>query len=106
MEPYLILVLVGLTSLGAYVVGARGLRLSGSGLRTAAARALECVGLTIVFLVANVAIGAVIVLGARVLAGGFVSLYPAADMTLLPLSLLQGLTFQWWRERARAASSE
>jgi hypothetical protein len=38
-----------------------------------------------------------IILAARALTDGFVSLYVLADETLLVLSFLQGLTFlRWW----------
>lgn len=101
MEQYFLLILVGCTSVGAYLVGARGLGLPGSGLRTAVTGMLERVGLTLVFFVVNVMIGMVAILAMRLLTGEFVSLYAAADETLLVLSLLQGLTFQGWRERSR-----
>jgi hypothetical protein len=98
MEQPFFTVLVGLTSAGAYLVGAKGLGLSRSGLRQAVGRMLECVGVTLVFFVVNLATGVIAILAARVLTLDVVSLYLADDLTLLVLSLLQGLTFQWWRE--------
>ncbi len=100
MDDAVILTLVGLTSLGAYLVGARRLGLEARALRAAAGRALECIGLTLVCAVANVALGFAGILVARVLTGGFVSLYTVNDVTLLLLSLLQALVFAWWRADA------
>lgn len=96
-----ILVLVGLTSVGAYLVGARALGLSGSGVREAIGAMFECVGMTLVFLVVNLALGMVVILAARQFTRGFVPLYLAADEAFLALSLLQGLTFRWWQEASR-----
>jgi len=98
MEQLFLLLLVGLTSVCTYLVGTRGVGLSGSGLRKAVGKMLECLGLTIVFLVGNVLLGMLGALGVRALLGKFVSLYLAADWTLLGLSLLQALTFQWWHQ--------
>jgi hypothetical protein len=99
MEQFFVLVLVGITSLGTFLLGARVLGLSGRGLRAAVGKTLECVGLTLVFFLANLGAGMAVVLLGRLLARGFVSVYLANDVTLLVLSLLQGLAFQWWRER-------
>jgi hypothetical protein len=98
MEQFFVLVLVGVTSLGTFLFGARGLGLSGRGLRAAAGKTLECVGVTLVFFLANLGAGMAITLLGRLLTRGFVSLYLANDVTLLVLSLFQGLTFQRWRE--------
>jgi hypothetical protein len=98
MEQIFIPVLVGVTSFAAYLAGTRGLGLSGRGIRTAVRKMLECLGMILVFLGLNVATGVIVILAARALTGGFVSLYLAADATLLGLSLIQGLAFQWWRD--------
>ena len=98
MEQVFILALVGSTSVGAYLVGAKGLGLSGTGIRRAVSKMLECLGMTLVFLAINITVAVVAILAARVLTRGFVSLYSAADETLLVLSLIQGLAFQWWRD--------
>ncbi len=100
MERSFILLLVGLSSVGAYWVGAKGLGLSGRGLRTAVGKLLEGVGMTLVFLAVNLAVGMLALLATRGLTRGFVSLYLADDITLPVLSLLQGLAFQWWWERS------
>jgi hypothetical protein len=99
MEHLFVPVLVALTSLGTVLLGARALGLSQRGLRAAVGKMLECVGLTLVFFLGNLAAGMAVVLLGRLLTRGFVSLYLASDVTLLVLSLLQGVTFQWWRER-------
>jgi hypothetical protein len=98
MEQSFILVLVGLTSVGAYLVGVKRLGLSRTGLRTAVGRTLECMGLALGFFVVNLAVGMTIVLVGRLLTREFVSLYYANDVSLLVLSVLQGLTFLWWRQ--------
>ena len=99
-----IVLLIGLTSLGAYVFGTRRRKLPASRLRAAARRVLEGLGLAVVFLSLNLAIGIVTILGIRTLTGEFVSSYLLNDLTLGILSLLQGLTFQWWRESSTAHS--
>ena len=64
-------------------------------------KALECVGLTVVFCLMNAAVGVALILAARAVSGRFVSLYLGADQSLLALSALQALVFQWWRESSR-----
>ncbi len=98
MEGPFILLLVGLTSVGAYWVGAKGLGLSGRGLRRAVGKVLECLGMMLVFLVGNLAAGMIAILAARVVTRKFVSLYLIDDEVLVILSLLQGLAFQCWRD--------
>jgi hypothetical protein len=92
------LVIAGLTSVGMYVLGVRGLGLSGNELRAALSKALECVGGILAFFIMNLVLGVLIILTARLVTGGFVSLYLAADPTLLVLSFLQAVAFQRWRE--------
>ncbi len=98
MPALFILSLVALTSLAAYGAGRRTLRLSPRALRRAAGEALESVGMLLLFYLANVVLGTVLVLIARA-AGYFVSLYLLVDPTLVVLSFLQALFFQRWRER-------
>jgi len=93
----LLVLMVGLTSLAAFLVGTRRLGLTAGRLRRAGARTLDCVGLGLVFLLANLLIGAAAILGLRALTGAFVSLYFLNDATLAVLSGLQALVFQWWR---------
>ncbi len=100
MEALLILALVGVTSLGGYLVARRWLRLRPSALCGAWARALECVGLTLVFLAANLAVGMLLILGYRGLTGRFVTVYAINDVTLVLLSILQAILLRWWWESA------
>jgi hypothetical protein len=101
MESVFILVVVGLTSAGTYVLGITRLGFSKSELWLALGKACECVGLTLVFCVLNLAVATVAILALRSLSGQFVSLYIASDTTFFMLSLLQALTFQAWREGSR-----
>jgi hypothetical protein len=101
MEQAFILIMVGLTSVGGYILGIKGLRLSRSGLWSALGKACECVGLTLVFFLLNLAVGIFAILAVRSVSGRFVSMYIVSDITLLIVSLLQALIFQAWREGAR-----
>ena len=101
MEQSFIVVPIILTSACASLVARRGFGLSWSRLRVAAGKMLACIGVTVIFLVANLAAAMLMILADRVLTGGYVSLYLANDVVLLVLSLLQALTFQWWRESSK-----
>lgn len=92
-------IIVALTSLGAYLVATRRLGLPPADLRRAGVRTLESVGFIVVFLVANVAVGTVGILAIRHLTGHFITAYLISDITLVVLSVLQALCFQWWRTR-------
>ncbi len=105
MGEYLVLVLVVVTSCAAYLVGAAGFGLPRAGLRPALGRVLECVGLSLVFLVANVLVGVVAILAVRALTKASVSVYLLADETLPVLSFLQGLTLAYWRDHSTRISS-
>jgi hypothetical protein len=98
MEQIFLLSLAGLTSLAGYVLGLKGLRLSGAGFWPAIGRACECVGVALAFFLLNLGVGMGAILAVRALTGRFVSIYLASDITLLIVSLLQALTFQAWRE--------
>ena len=98
MEQLFIPILVGLTSLAAYAIGRRGLGLSRNNFRLAISGMLGSVGMTLVFFAVNLGMGMTIILLGRFLLREFVSLYLINDVALLILSLLQGLTFQWWRQ--------
>ena len=106
MEQFFVLGLIGITSLGTLVLGVKALGYSGKGLRAAAGKMLECVGVTLVFFLVNLAAGMAVVLLGRHLTGRFISLYLASDVTLLVFSLLQGLTFVWWRERQPSSGEQ
>jgi hypothetical protein len=97
MQDLFILALAAVTSWAAYLVGRRRLRLTPGGLRSAAIRLLECVGLAVLFLLANHALGIAAIVAARAVTGGFVSLYLIDDASLGVLSVLQALVFAWWR---------
>jgi hypothetical protein len=88
------LAMASLTSIGSYLVGVTWLGLPA---RPAVDKMLECIGATLVFTALNVVLAAAIILGLRSLTGAFVSIYVINDVTWLGLSLLQGLTFWWWR---------
>jgi hypothetical protein len=92
---------LALTSLGAVLIGVYRLGLSPEGLRHAAARVVDCIGLGLVFLAVNLGIGGLAVLALRVVTDSFVSLYTLNDDTILVVSLLQGMIVQWWRESVR-----
>ena len=94
-----LLLLVTATSLGAVLLGNRGLGRRAAGLPRAGRRVLECVGLTVLFLGANLAVGVAAVLALRLASGRFVSLYALDDPILLAFSALQALAWAWWRER-------
>jgi hypothetical protein len=101
MEALLILVVAVLTSAAAYIFGIARLQFSRSRLWLAFGKTCECLGLTVVFCVLNLAVAMFAILAMRSLSGRFVSLYLASDTTFVMLSLLQALTFQAWREGAR-----
>ena len=98
MGQLLIPALVGVTSVAAYLVGAKGLRLSRGCIHKAVRRMLECVGVTLIFLGVNLGAAVIVILAARALTQEVLSLYLATDDTLLMLSLVQGLIFQGWRD--------
>jgi hypothetical protein len=101
MESLLILVVAALTSAAACIFGIARLQFSRSRLWLAFGKTCECLGLTVVFCVLNLAVAMFAILAMRSLSGRFVSLYLASDTTFVMLSLLQALTFQAWREGAR-----
>jgi hypothetical protein len=89
------------TTAAAWWFAARRLGWRRRALVPACGKALECVGAALVFALLNAATGAVLILATRALTGRFVSFYLGADHTLLALSALQALVFQWWRESSR-----
>ena len=97
MSGLLILALVGLTSAGACLIGGKVLGLSGRQLGHAGGKMLEGLGLSLAFFALNLVLGVAIILAVRNLTGIFVSVYHVADLSLLLLSCLQGLIFQYWR---------
>jgi hypothetical protein len=103
LDPRLLvpLIILGLTSTGAYLVGTRWRILDASVLPRTAVDVLETLGLAVVFLAGNLAVGTAGILGFRVLTGHFVSVYVVSDAVLPILSLIQALVLQRWRERSR-----
>ena len=89
------------TALGGWFV-ARRLRWPLGALGTAFGRTLECLGAVVLFFLLNVVVGAALIFAARALSARFVSLHLGADQSLLALSALQALLFQWWRESSRS----
>jgi hypothetical protein len=101
MEALFLLSLVAATSAAALRIARRRGHLDRPGaLRAAALDALECVGLTAVFFVANLALGALLTVVVRALTPLFVSLYLSGDVSLLVLSVMQALVYQRWRDRS------
>ena len=105
MEQLTLPVLIALTSVGTYFVGARVAGLSAQSLRPAVGKMLECGGLTLAFLGINLVVGVTAALAARHLFSIFVSVYPMADAALLGFSLLQAITLHWWRELSKLPRS-
>ncbi len=103
MRQAFLLILIGLTSAGAYPLGTKGLDLPRNGLRAAAGKTLEGLGMALVFLGINLGAGVITILVIRGLTQEFLSLYLVDDLGVAALSLFQGLTFRWWRE-PRASS--
>ena len=95
MAQIFLILLVVCTSAGAYGFGRRWL-----GLRVPISRGIqrtvETMGVAVAFFVVNVGVTVVGILALRSL-GLFVSLYIATDYTLIVISFLQGVVFQYWR---------
>jgi hypothetical protein len=90
----LLLLMVAITSLAAGWIG-RGRR---AGRLTDALRlTLALAGTATCFLLGNLGIGLLILLGIRTLTPFFVSVYVLNDMSLVALSALQGAVFFCWR---------
>ncbi len=98
MRGHILLLLVGCTSLAAYLIGARGLGLSRERFRAAIGKMLTCLGATLIFFGMNLGVGILVVLTARALPFGFLSMYLNTDVSLLVLSAIQGVTFACWRK--------
>ncbi len=101
MHSLALVFVVCLTSLGAWLALTQRTGRRARDLRTAAVDALACLGLAVVFLAANLAVGIALILGARALTRQFISLYVLNDATLAVLSLLQALVFHAFRSGPR-----
>ena len=84
------------TSTIACVLGANHLGLGRRALHRAGVRALRAVGMGVMFFGANLVLGVLAIAVVRTLTGRFLSPYNLSDISLLSLSLLQGLVFAWW----------
>lgn len=98
----LLATIVGLTSLGAYVVGVGRVGLSTARLGTAVVTMMECVGTTVIFALINLGLAAGVIFGTRALTSGFLSVYVLDDVTWLIISVLQGLVWWTWRGAQRS----
>ena len=98
MTEAIVLILTGVTSAAALWIGTQGLRLRPRDLAPAVGKMLECLGMMLVFFMANAALGLVAIIGGRSLTGAFVSMYAMSDVALLGISFIQGLLFYCWRE--------
>jgi hypothetical protein len=99
VRALILCLLLASTSLAIYgfaraVLGYRRPKMS-----TVAASALECLGLTALFFVANTLVGVLAVLAVRLTTPVFLSVYTFSDLTLIPLSLVQALLFAAWRQQ-------
>src|SRR5688572_7000533 len=101
MDAAYVLALVAVTSSVAFLRGRARWGLQSAGLRTAAGRMLEWLGLAVLFAAANVGLGFLAVLVLRRLTGAFISMYANTDLSILFLSLAQAALFQWWRAGGR-----
>jgi hypothetical protein len=88
-----------LTSLVVIAFAVVTLRRPLAGLIGAAGMTLEVIGTVVCFVVANLLVGAALVLVLRRWTAHYLSLYEVSDLTLLGLSFLQALTFYAWRAR-------
>ena len=83
MGSLVLVAVLAVTSLAAYLVGSRRLGLPRARLGRAAGRALDCIGLGLVFLAVNLLVGGALVLAVRLATGRFLSLYVLNDGTVL-----------------------
>lgn len=95
----LVSLITAITSIAGVVIGWRG---GLSGLATAVGVVLETIGATVLFFVANLAVGSALVLGGRWLSYFYTTLYEVTDITLLIVSVVQALVVTIWRRAAPA----
>jgi hypothetical protein len=88
---------VAATSVGALLAGALALGLPWARLARAAGLVLEAIGVSVLFFAANLVAGVAFVIGMRLVAGVFISVYAMDDLVLPLLSAGQALVFQAWR---------
>ncbi|MEX2223305.1 MAG: hypothetical protein WEG40_16055 [Candidatus Rokuibacteriota bacterium] len=102
MDQAFLLLLAGGTSAAAVAVGARVLGLPARRLGSGVLRALEVIGLCVLFLGANLALGLGVILAVRGFTGYFVSVYLLDDIVLVALSALQAVVFECWRREGHS----
>ncbi len=99
-EAFVPAVVITSTAVGCWIAARRfGWPLRGLG--PAFGKALECVGGVVLFCLLNAVVGTALIFATRAVSGRFVSLHLGADQSLLAMSALQALVFQWWRESSR-----
>ena len=96
MPEVTVLLVIGLSSLAGYFLGARRFGLSRPELAAAVRATVEAIGMAIVFFVANLGLSALAIVLARTVTGRFVSAYSVDELALAVVSLLQGFFFRWW----------
>jgi hypothetical protein len=99
MTAALVLAVVGLTTAAAGFLGVGRLGFGPRTFRRSLWWLVETAGLGAGFLVANLALGFVLV-RALALTGRFVSVYALEDPALVALSALQGLALRWALDRS------
>jgi hypothetical protein len=97
MDHVFLLLLVGTTSAAALLIGTRGLHLPRARLAAGFQRALELLGVSVLFFVVNLVVGLAVILAVRALTKQFLSAYLLNDMGLMVLSVVQGIVFECWR---------
>lgn len=96
MQIMVVISLVTVTSIGGYLVGRSLLGLSKLHLGSALRQTMQYLGMSLVFALANLLIGAAAIVIFRETTGTFISLYLVDDATLILASLLQGIVFGCW----------
>ena len=96
VQPLALLAIVVVSTLAALVATVRSGVVPHDGWREAVSTALGLIGVSAVFLVVNLSIGIAAILLVRFFTPWFVSVYILNDITLVGLSLLQGLVSGVW----------
>ena len=99
MHELALAVVLGLSSVAAYLLGTRRHGLSRAGLRASLAATVEAIGLGVLFFLGNLALVLIPLAASRALGIRFVSIYSIDYFTLATVSFLQGLVLRWWRDR-------
>ena len=96
MRPLILISIVVVSTLAALVATVWSGFVPRDGWRPALGTALGLIGVSAVFFVLNLSIGVAAILLVRFFTPWFVSIYVLNDVTLVGLSLLQGLVFGVW----------